>query len=274
MTETKKTYTLGKIKQLIDLNGDSVNFDLKFKVSGHDSSVYNMLVVDQTTLDNNPELEYKEVKGTISGNIVADKNVFQNYFLILKSENPCKVDVEIVKKVLPKTPTGALVSSTEAPTNSPVEVKRPEDMGMLEENDDLSNKINWGKIILIAIVIIGGAALLWYLFKQNKEVAPSEDIVNKLEGVSSSGGEELPVVELGPSLGEVKAVSTEVAPAKLPSPSLLPSPSPSSSSSSSSSSSCPREVVNNVKPDSSSFNGSEMGEVENSLLERLKKYAR
>jgi len=62
MSQIKKTYTLGKIKQLIDLNGDSTNFNLNFKVTAMDSSQpFNILVVDQTTLDNTPELNYKEV---------------------------------------------------------------------------------------------------------------------------------------------------------------------------------------------------------------------
>ena len=59
MYQNKKTYTLGKIKQLIDLNGDSTNFDLSFNVTCQDDIPYNILVVDQTTLDNTPELQYK-----------------------------------------------------------------------------------------------------------------------------------------------------------------------------------------------------------------------
>ena len=90
MSNTKKTtHVLGKIKQLIDLNGDSINFNLNFKVQSKDNSPFHVLVVDQDTLDNTPSLEYKEAKGSISGNIVADKNKYQNYYLILKSDNPC-----------------------------------------------------------------------------------------------------------------------------------------------------------------------------------------
>lgn len=104
MSVTKNTYTLNTIKQLIDLNGDSTNFDLSFTVTCQDETPFDLLVVDQTTLDNNPDLEYKQANKTISGSIVADKNVYQNYFLILKSATPCVVDVELTKKELPKTP--------------------------------------------------------------------------------------------------------------------------------------------------------------------------
>ena len=156
-THTKKTYTLGKIKQLIDLNDDSVNFDLSFKVTCHDDTIFQMLVVDLTTLDNTPQLEYKDVKNTISGNIVADKNVYQNYFLILKSDKVCKVDVETTKKVLPKTPT----HDDDPSEQSPVE------QGSVEKQSDnwftaFFSKFNWKKIGIISAVIAIGGLLVWY----------------------------------------------------------------------------------------------------------------
>ena len=153
MSQSKKTYTLGKIKQLIDLNGDSTNFDLSFTVTCHDDTPFNLLVVDQTTLDNTPELQYKEANKTISGNIVADKNVYQNYFLILKSEKTCSVDVELTKKVLPQTPiepfgTNPLDTSPKYNRQIPA-----------------SNTTSWKKIGLIALVIIIGLCVLWWLYK-------------------------------------------------------------------------------------------------------------
>ena len=96
MSGVKQTHNLGKIKKLIDLNGDSINFDLSFTVTCKDDTPFNALVVDQSTLDNGQELVYKEVKKTITGNILADKNVYQNYFLILKSDSPCDIELEIV----------------------------------------------------------------------------------------------------------------------------------------------------------------------------------
>ena len=160
MSQTKKTYTLGKIKQLIDLNGDSTNFNLTFKVSCKDNTPFNLLVVDQTTLDNSPKIDYKEAKGSISGNIVADKNVFQNYFLILKSDTPCEVDVELMKKELPRTPdikmdTRGATPPVRAPHGHVPTMKPPPKQGM-----------SWMKIGLIAVVVIGGLALLWYLYKR------------------------------------------------------------------------------------------------------------
>lgn len=160
MSETK-TYTLGKIKQLIDLNGDTTNFNLTFKVTCHDNTPFNVLVVDQTTLDNSPELEYKEAVKEMSGNIVADKNIYQNYFLILKSETPCVVDVQIDKKPLPITP------------NFPINDLHPTSTINKKVHSQLSNNItspngfiNWKKIGLIVLVCLIAGGVLWYLYKR------------------------------------------------------------------------------------------------------------
>ena len=171
MYQTKKTYTLGKIKQLIDLNGDSTNFNLSFKVSCKDNTPFNLLVVDQTTLDNSPKLDYKESKGTISGNIVADKNIFQNYFLILKSDTPCEVDVELMKNELPRTPdikmdTRGATPSVRDPHGHAPAMKPPLKQGM-----------SLMKIGLIAVVVIGGLALLWYLYKRKSPSTTQKTIL-------------------------------------------------------------------------------------------------
>jgi hypothetical protein len=167
MSDTKKTsHTIGKIKQLIDLNGDNTNFDLSFTVTCQDDTPFHLLVVDQTTLDNTPELQYKEVNGTISGNIVADKNIYQNYFLILKSENTCTVDIERTLKVLPKTPDSELGlgdgqgDGLIPPINQSPKVPR-------KIIGDEPSSINWKKIGLIALVVIIGAGVLWWLYKKN-----------------------------------------------------------------------------------------------------------
>jgi flagellar basal body-associated protein FliL len=160
MSHTKKTYRLGKIKQLVDLNGSSINFDLNFKVSaknGNPNTIFNVLVVDQKTLDNNNELTYKEVKGSISGNILADKNVYQNYFLVLKADKVCEVEVELMKKNLPKTPENVISQPQSVQPQQPLLTSPPK-----------KKKSNFIKYILVAIIIIGGLFLLWWLYKRKK----------------------------------------------------------------------------------------------------------
>ena len=165
MEQSKKIYTLGKIKQLIDLNGDSTNFDLSFKVTCADDTHFDVLVVDQATLDNNQELEYKKTQKIISGNILTDKNiVYQNYFLILKSDKECTVEVELIKKILPK----------------PVENAQPLDQNLKlpkrnSAKSQESSGINWKKIGLISVVVLIGLGILWVLYKRKNNI-PSDTV--------------------------------------------------------------------------------------------------
>ena len=72
-----------KIKQLIDLNENVVNFELNFKITAKNGESFFAAVTTQETLDSGDQLEYQTVNGTISGNIVSDENIYKNYFLLL-----------------------------------------------------------------------------------------------------------------------------------------------------------------------------------------------
>ena len=95
-------YKLSNIKQLIDLNKDKKNFELDFQVESSDGKHFDALIVTQEMLDSENPLEYQKAQGFISGKIVADKDVYQNFFLLLKSNEPveCKVMINI-KDILP-----------------------------------------------------------------------------------------------------------------------------------------------------------------------------
>jgi len=105
MTTLQKVYDISPVQQLIDLNGESVNFEINVKVSSFDKenkpNKFQVCIVDQTTLDSN-ELEFKEVNnGTMNISLTQDKNIYQNYFLALKASTPCKCVIEIQKTELP-----------------------------------------------------------------------------------------------------------------------------------------------------------------------------
>ena len=74
-------YKLNNIKQLIDLNKDKKNFELDFQVESSDGKHFDALVVTQEMLDSETPLEYQKAEGFISGKIVADKDIYQNYLL-------------------------------------------------------------------------------------------------------------------------------------------------------------------------------------------------
>ena len=154
---SQKTYAVNKRRQLVDLNGDSINFDLTFTCTSKDSAPFEVLVVDQTTLDSTPTLQYKKANGTISGNIVADKNVYQNYFLILKADKPCEVTVKTIKKeISPNLPKPRGV--TPRPPVQQYPLKSP--------TCPVKSKF---KIIALVVVVLGGAGLLYHFYTQSKK---------------------------------------------------------------------------------------------------------
>ena len=85
--------------QLLDLNNDLVNFDLNFKVTAENETEFQGLVLSKDELDKYPDLndiEMKSAPGYLKGNINANDNEYQNYFLILKKQDgSVKANVEL-----------------------------------------------------------------------------------------------------------------------------------------------------------------------------------
>lgn len=151
----KKTLSITSGQQLLDLNEETTNFDLTFTAKSLDNSDFDVIVVDQTTLDRNPKLEFKRAKGVISGNIISDKNVYQNYFLCLKSEKPCTIEVVIDKKeIQPKRQEQPVVRSV---SNHPP-IKPP----------SKPDKTNW-KLVFIVILILGASVGFYYMYNKKKQ---------------------------------------------------------------------------------------------------------
>ena len=73
---SKTTYTLTPQNQLIDLNGDLVNFDLTFSAISKDGTPFKALVIDQVTLDTNPELQHNIAEMVILGVILCMIKMF------------------------------------------------------------------------------------------------------------------------------------------------------------------------------------------------------
>jgi len=96
MPITTNKYNVSSVQQMIDLNGDAKNFKLKFTCKGRDDSVpFEVLVMTQAQLDNpdSKNLNYKKINGSITGEIIADKNMYQNYFLLIKSPEDCQIEI-------------------------------------------------------------------------------------------------------------------------------------------------------------------------------------
>ena len=150
-----KTLFLTKGKQLLDLNGGSINFDITFSAKSLDNSPFDAIVVDQSTLDNNTNLDFQRAnEGIISANIVADKNVYENYYLCLKADKPCQVEVVIDKKEIKANvpPSNSLASQSLKPPLKP---------------PTKQDKTNWLFIGIIIIIILGGFYYYYYIYKKN-----------------------------------------------------------------------------------------------------------
>ena len=112
-----KNYQINRIQQLIDLNQDSTNFKLNFTCeSTNPKDKYQAIVISQSELDNSTNLDFKDVTKEIGGDLVVDKNIYQNYFLILKSEMPCEIKVTINKEEIPPNTTIQPVSPNKKET--------------------------------------------------------------------------------------------------------------------------------------------------------------
>lgn len=100
MTSTK-SYSVSKKLQLIDINHDMINFRVRFQLSS-DKPFY-ALIVDQETLDNTDmkQIDFHYVQDSLSGEVVSDKNTYQNYYILLKSDEPTDVLVQLFTTPLP-----------------------------------------------------------------------------------------------------------------------------------------------------------------------------
>jgi hypothetical protein len=155
MTIQSRKYKINNIKQLVDLNGASTNFKLEFKVTCLEKDKeFDCVVIDQTTLDSGETLPYKRVKGSLSGNFKIDNNIYQSYYLILKSDTECEVEVEINFEELPKN----------VPTLPPA----PKENLTLDE----SPSINWKKILIIVGIIAIIGLVIWIYLSKNPGFNP------------------------------------------------------------------------------------------------------
>jgi hypothetical protein len=170
MPTKKHTVTCNQIKQLIDLNGDSVNFELSFRAVSSGNAPFDVLVVDQETLDSNPDLPYKNADtGTISGSIVSDKNVHQNYFLILKSDKPCQVTCDInIKEIPPAPPLHApqTITKNDGYANNPMPSGPPKAMRGSDHGKPLIASLPGLKPWMLLVGAIVAAGILYMVYMQ------------------------------------------------------------------------------------------------------------
>ena len=110
---------LSNKRQLIDINEDETLFDVDVTVTADPSYEFNAAVINQTQLDSG-DIKYNQFTGGMGVKVSNDKNIYQNHFLILKSNTPGNVEVTLMKNQPPK-----ITQPLPPPENFLPPVKRP-----------------------------------------------------------------------------------------------------------------------------------------------------
>lgn len=99
----KNTYSISKTRTLIDVNHDKINFRTAFHIRSLNQKPFLAVIVDQNTLDKSDNIQFKQSQsnGIMSGEIVSDKNTQQQYYIMIKSDTPSIVEVELQTIHLP-----------------------------------------------------------------------------------------------------------------------------------------------------------------------------
>jgi hypothetical protein len=155
----KKTLDLNNIKQIVDINGEMINFTADFQIISKNNVPFQLCIMDQTSLDNGDKIEYKNVNGSISGNVKNDKNIYQNFFLLLKTDQKnCSCDITIdLNETQPQTETS---SPPQIPDKLQEDKSSPSD----------SSCNIWKILKIVAIVAIIGVGIYYgYKYYIKKE---------------------------------------------------------------------------------------------------------
>jgi hypothetical protein len=160
MPQTTQSYHLNTRHQLVDLNKEFVNFKLDFNVVSKDNKEFEVIVLEQPQLDSNlnmQTLQMKKAAGKIGGSIVADKNVYQNYFLVLKAPDGATeaVDVDLTINLEETVPHETFIPpDTTAVTAVATAAVTP------------FYRENWFYLLVIAAILIG---LYYYLRSRSQK---------------------------------------------------------------------------------------------------------
>ena len=79
------------------------NFECTFSIVSKDGSPFEAAIVSQSQIDSGDDFPFKPSNnGVFGGNVVMDKNIYQNFYLAMHSPTTNVVEVEIEFKRLPE----------------------------------------------------------------------------------------------------------------------------------------------------------------------------
>lgn len=146
---------LAKKMVLIDLNQNMINFQCNFVVQSQ-GVPFQAVVVTQEQLDSPDfQVEYQNVvNGVIEAEVENVSNIYNNYCLLLKSEQECEVEIQINIVPLPETVKEEFTEpvAEEHPVSTPIDVPFYK-----------TNTFAW------IIIFIGIVLVIYLLFSDNKK---------------------------------------------------------------------------------------------------------
>jgi hypothetical protein len=93
-----RTLDLSTHQQLVDLNGEIVNFHVSYTVTSTNDKPFQMAVVEQEQLDSGIPTQFKTVSSVVQNELSNTDGKYKNYYIALKSQEPdTSVRVEIQK---------------------------------------------------------------------------------------------------------------------------------------------------------------------------------
>lgn len=166
----QRSYNCSNMNQLIDLNGQYTNFRVKFDLRSVNGEPFKAVIADQSILDSGDDMSFREAPtGELLGEMVADNNVYQNYFLVLKSDTPVEVNVHISFEPLPDfIKKENFQQKVEPPTESVLSVRN----------------------VCITVLVIGGAMLIYREWKKRYppliDGGSSKSILTSMEEIAKA----------------------------------------------------------------------------------------
>lgn len=188
-------YSISSIKQLIDLNGSRVNFHLTFQVKSVTNEPFDALVVTQEMLDSNSPLNYQRAEGEISGQIKNDNNVYNSYFLCVKSDKTMEIEVTVNITDVPPVVTQPI--PTNADMIHPRTPRPPPQRDNFEDGDDvivrtggngmtaISNNDFWIRLAIVFACCTVIGFTVYYIYKKQPEPTTSAPVAAVVEPVDS-----------------------------------------------------------------------------------------
>ena len=147
---------LAKKMVLIDLNQNMINFQCNFIVQSQ-GVPFQAVVVTQEQLDSvDFQVEYQNVvNGVIEAEVENVSNIYNNYCLLLKSDQNCEVDIQINIVPLPET---VKEEFSEPVTEENHPIPKPLDVPFYK-----TNTFAW------IIIFVGIILIIYLLFSDNKK---------------------------------------------------------------------------------------------------------